>query len=69
MKFIKKITKNMAWKLVPGLFNFQRILCKKDADFDITYLRSLVQKFHFAIEFFANTTQKDLELAFRPQIS
>ena len=41
---------NMAWKLVPGLFNFQRILCKKEfeeigklvwANFDsfaITYL-------------------------------
>ena len=24
--------KNVAWKLVPGPFNFQRSLCKEDSD-------------------------------------
>ena len=24
--------KNVAWKLVPGPFDFQRILCKKDSE-------------------------------------
>ena len=27
----KNSAKNVAWKLVPGLFNFQRIFCKKDS--------------------------------------
>ena len=24
--------KNVAWKLVPGAFNFKRILCKKESE-------------------------------------
>ena len=26
----KNYSKNVAWKLIPGLFDFQRILCKKE---------------------------------------
>ena len=49
-------------KLVPGLFNFQGILCKKESEkvsvliwtnfysFAYTYLRNLLQKFHFTID-------------------
>ena len=63
-----------------ALFNFPRILCKKDSEvsmlirtnfdsFAITYLSSLPQKFHFPIEVVLNSlqTQKGLELVFGPQ--
>ena len=30
-QFIKNSVKNVAWKLVPVYFYFQRILCKKDS--------------------------------------
>ena len=70
--------KNVAWKLVPGLFNFQRILCKKDSkevsmliwtnftNFAIN-ISSLLQKFHFPIEAVLSSLhkQKGLELVFR----
>ena len=63
------------------LFNFQRILCKKDSvevsmliwtNFDrfaITYLSSLLQEFHLPIEVMLHSlqTQKGLELVLRPQ--
>ena len=28
----KNYTKNVTWTLVPGLFNFQRILCKEESE-------------------------------------
>ena len=66
-----------------SFFNFQRILCKKDSvevsmliwtNFDrfaITYLSSLLQKFHLPIEVMLHSlqTQKGLELVFRLQFS
>ena len=75
--------KNVAWRLVLGVFNFPRILCKKDskggqhADLDrfrklcyyISNISGLLQKFHFPVEVVPNSlqTQKGLELVFRPQ--
>ena len=78
---LKNSTKNVAWKLVQALFNFQRILCKKDSAevsmliwlnfyrFAIAYLSSLFQKFHLPIEVMLHSlqTQKGLELVFRWQ--
>ena len=64
--------KNVAWKLVPSPFNFQRILYKKESEevwmcmliltnfdiFAITHLLSrLLQKFHFPVEVVLNSLQ------------
>ena len=48
--------KIVAWKLVPALFNFQRILCKKESEevcmliwtnFDSSAITYLMQVVHF----------------------
>ena len=65
------------------LFNFQRILCKKDSvyvskliwtNFDsfaitLSNIRSLLQKFRFPIKVVLNSfqIQKGMELVFRPE--
>ena len=62
-----------------AFFNFQIILCKMESEevsmliwinfdsFAITYLRRLLQKFHFSVVVVNSLeTQKGLELVFRP---
>ena len=68
---------NVNWKLAPGPFDFQRILCKKESEevcmviwtifdsFAIPYLiKQLVSKIHLRIEVVLNSlqTHKELEL-------
>ena len=69
--FIKKSIKNVAWKLVPLPFNFQRILYKKESEkasmliwtnFDdlllhMSNLSRLLQKIHFPIDDVLNSLQ------------